>query len=280
MTTQQVEGLVRSIKRVGSDDDATMTAQYVRLSLFIFVVMLGVSIAWATFAHPGGEWESSISDYFHTPARLTLVGTMVAIGVGLMVLYSSNRVENVLLNIAGAFAPVIGFAATTQADGSRRPFDFDVTTDDVDAFATTSLPAYFSALMLLAAFVYVVHPTGTRREKSAMAVGAVLLLALGTWLVWEIWPRKVHVVAAIGFFVPLIILVFATAWSDAVTPRVKRAYLSIGCLMVAAAIWYFVDRSSGRWEYATFFVETVLIGCFGAFWLTEYLRIAARTREE
>jgi hypothetical protein len=270
---------------VGSNDAVTMSAQYIRLSMFVLVVVLGVSIAAATL-RPGGELEGSISDYFHTPARLVLVATLLAIGVCLMALYSTNRVENFLLNAAGAICPIIGFAATTQDTGSRPPFDFDVSTQDVNTFAEISLPAYFVGLLVLAVLVYVVHPPGTGLWKSALTVALIVGLAVGTWMLWSQAPRKVHSAAAFGFFIPLIVLILAKARDASVGPALRMTYRSIGVLMVAAGLWYWFDRTGGgRWEYATLVVECVLIVCFALFWLLEYLRVhgvqatAARTAQ-
>ena len=92
------------------DTDASMTAQYVRLSLFVLVVILGGAIVAAT-VRDGGELEGSISDYFHTPARLALVSVMLAIGVGLITLYSSNPIEKVRT----------GSAQTPSADAIGKP---------------------------------------------------------------------------------------------------------------------------------------------------------------
>jgi ABC-type Fe3+ transport system permease subunit len=93
------------------NSDAGMTEQFLRLTMFVLVILLGSAVIRTSIR--ASHIESSISDYFHTSARLALVGTMVAIGVCLMVLYSSNALENFLLNVAGAFAPIVGFAAPT-----------------------------------------------------------------------------------------------------------------------------------------------------------------------
>jgi hypothetical protein len=260
------------------DSNATMTAQYVRLAMFVMVVVLGGAIIWAT-SRDGGAWEGSISDYFHTPAQLALVGTMVTIGICLMALYSSNALENFLLNAAGIFAPIVGFAATTQSTGAKAPFDFDVPTSDVDQFARASLIAYFAALVLLACLVAVVHPRGTRLKKSGLTMLAVAALAGATWAMWEWDRRKIHVVAAIGFFLPLIVLIFVKAMMRGASARLRTTYISIGLAMVVAAIWYFIDRKTSQWDYATLFVEVTLIVCFAVFWLIEYIRIAPRSHE-
>jgi hypothetical protein len=266
-----------AVENEATDANSALSAQYLRLAMFVLVVVLGVSIVLAT-TRSGGELEGSISDYFHTPARLALVGTMVSIGICLMVLYSTNPLENFLLNVAGAFAPIVGFAATTQTTMMSAPFDFDVTTADVDALARASLPAYFAALVLLACFVGVVHPEGDRLKKAAMTVVAIIGLAGLTWLMWEHGRRKIHVVAAIGFFLPLIVLIFAKATSGVVGVKLRRTYLAIGVVMVVSALAYWIDRGSGGSRYATLIVEVTLIVCFAVYWLLEYIRIAPRSR--
>lgn len=272
-------GPTSDVLPVSVDNSATITAQYIRLSMFVLVVILAGAIVSATL-RTGGRLEGSISDYFHTPARFALVAVLVAIGICLMALYSSDPVENFLLNTAGAMSPIIGFAATTQEPGSRKPFDFDVTTGDVDAFATTTLPAYFAGLAVLAVLVFVVHPTSGRLVKSVLTVVLIFGLAIGTLLLWRAEPRKVHAAAAIGFFLPLIILVLIKAFTMSVGSRLRRVYGLLALLMVASGVWYFIDRIGDRhWEYATLVVEVVLIACFAVFWLLEYVRIAPETPE-
>jgi len=270
-------------------NDASMTAQYVRLVLFVIVVVLAVSILFTINRDDG--FESSISDYFHTPARFAFVSSMFAIGVCLMVLYSSVRLENVLLNIAGALAPIVGFAATTQATGKKPPTGFDVITSQVDTFAEQTLPAYFLALVLFAFCVLRVH-TENRVRIFLRTFASVCVLAGLTWLCWNehlgwLLPgrRSVHTLAAIGFFVPLIALVFLTARSsgrkppERVTGPYKPFYYALSALMFVAGLFLLLDKTvieleeEHDWPYSVFIVEAVLIACFAAFWLAEFLRV-------
>ena len=265
------------------DEAANITAQYIRLSLFVLVVLLGVSIVFASL-RDDGVWEGSISDYFHTPARLVLVATLVAIGVLMMALFPPDRQENRLLNIAGAICPIVGLAATTQEPPpddplAYEPVEFDVSSQDIDAFATNSLTAYFAALALLVFFVYRVHPPKRRTANFARTAVGLAILAIVTWITWETDRRKVHSLAAFGFFGPLVVLVFYKASRSDRLPSYKRSYAAIGSLMFLAGVLYAVDRCTLRWDHATFVVEVALIACFAVFWLMEYLHIAPLARE-
>jgi hypothetical protein len=110
-----------------------------------------------------------------------------------------------------------------------------------------------------------------------MTLGAILVFAVATWLMWEHARRKVHTAAAVGLFVPLIILVFATSFGS-VSRVVKFFYRVIGSAMVLAGLLFWYDRINWKSAYATLIVETVLVACFAAFWLVEYLRFAALLR--
>ncbi len=279
---------LQATRPVGGND-ASMTAQYVRLVLFVIVVVLAVSVL--STATRNGGFEGSLSDYFHTPARFAFVASMFAIGICLMVLYSSVWLENLLLNIAGALAPIVGFAATTQATGRKPPTDFDVPTAQVDIFANQTLLGYFIALGLFASLILRVH-TENRLRKFLRTFAGVVLLAGLTWLCWNehlgsLLPgrRSVHTAAAIGFFVPLIALVFLTVASvgrrppDRVTGLYRPLYFAIGILMTLAGLFLLLDKMFFKldemkdWPYSVLIVESVLVACFAAFWLAEYLRV-------
>ena len=66
-------------------------------------------------------------------------------------------------------------------------------------------------------------------------MAAIVVLALALWGVWSWDPRKVHVVAAIGFFLPLIVLVFATAAHQDGARPISPVYWVVGSVMVLSA---------------------------------------------
>jgi hypothetical protein len=144
----------------------------------------------------------------------------------------------------------------------------------VNAFAESSLIGYFVALFALALCVAVVHPNDTGTRKSLWTIFAIVVFGALTWVVWNNAPRKVHVIAAFGLFAPLIVLVFAKATAaNQLKLWHRRAYALMGSSMLIAAIFYVGDRLGPRWNYATLFVEVMLIALFAGFWLLEYLRL-------
>ena len=89
------------------------TWKYLRFAMIALPIGLGVCIIWEYTKTPGNHClQGSISAYYYTPVSGFLVGTMVAIGLCLYALRGNTDKEDVLLNIAGMFAPIIGLVPT------------------------------------------------------------------------------------------------------------------------------------------------------------------------
>ena len=76
------------------------------------VVALFAAIIADYFQGPGQCWQGSISTYYYTPVHGFLIGALVTMGVCLYCLKGNIAVEDVLLNLAGMFAPVVALVPT------------------------------------------------------------------------------------------------------------------------------------------------------------------------
>jgi hypothetical protein len=108
----------RSNVTAAQDTDVVVvkTTRYLRLGMIALVIGLGVSVLYEhakTRPRGGGHcWQESISAYYYTPVQSFLVAALVAIGISLIALKGSTEFEDVALNFAGMFAPIVAFVST------------------------------------------------------------------------------------------------------------------------------------------------------------------------
>jgi hypothetical protein len=109
--------------RTLDEQDARKTYRYLRIGIIGAVVALGVSIFYE-WAQVGFRcYQTSISAYYFTPVRAVFVGSMIVVCFALIVYKGRARAEDVCLNFAGMFAPVVAVAPTTDVGQcwSRKP---------------------------------------------------------------------------------------------------------------------------------------------------------------
>lgn len=91
-------------------DDAIKTYRYLRIGMIGAVVLLGASIAIEKSKVPC--YQTSLSAYYYTPVRAVFVGSLIAIGLSLIVYKGRGSVEDFFLNLAGMLTPVVAVAPT------------------------------------------------------------------------------------------------------------------------------------------------------------------------
>lgn len=92
--------------------DVTKTYNYLRIGMIGAVVLLAASIIWERLKVDC--WPTSISAYYYTPVRAIFVGSMIAVGLSLIVYKGRTPLEDTFLNFAGMLAPVVAIAPTTD----------------------------------------------------------------------------------------------------------------------------------------------------------------------
>lgn len=277
------------------------TYWYLRLALVAMVVLLLVAIVrewWGT------GWtcvQTSISAYYYTPAQMVFAGTLIVIGVCLIVLKGNTPTEDTLLNIAGMLSPVVAFVPTPKWSGDctsvpvvLRPSSAAAGADAMQTHNLTNdmfshnVENNMFAYMVLGVIVLTVisidifqrrgKPTGSPKSALvgllvvwAVTGAAVIFLIRGlhTFLGWA------HYLAA----VPMFIILFAVVWmngrrvhkaqnSPANSPwrgRASNPYTVIGWVMVVATIGCGLSAWAG-FEYWVLCIELGLILPFAAFW--------------
>jgi hypothetical protein len=260
--------------------EAVKTWRYLRLSMIALVVGLAASVLYEHAQVANGCWQTSLSAYYYTPVRSVFVGSLVAIGVGLIALKGNTDWEDLLLNLAGACAPVVAFV----------PFDHPGTCGSVlsgtaerDADIANNVVALLTAggvaLLVIGGLSIAGRwkPRGQQITRTdlvgfAITVALYLVTALVFALARPQFTAYGHPVAATAMFA----FVYANVWLNAVNlyvadqqqsgrARVLNRYTVIGILMTVAVIVNVVLALAG-WPYWALLIETSLIVLFAAFW--------------
>ena len=259
--------------------------RYLRLVMVGLVVLLAASVLIELQQTGFGCWRTSISSYYWTPVRGVFVGALVAIGACLSVLKGNTPVEDVLLNVAGALAPIVAFVPildpkecqstpwAASADGRANIFN------NVGAFLLAGLVA-------VAVAWWVARREGRGRLSRADLIGLLVTIALvlaGIALfLWarEFFDRWAHYLAAIPLFLVLVAVMVVNAVSYARTEAAQKGremgraelanrYLAIAALTVALVVTLGLVTWLGHWRHGTFWLEVVVIAAFAVFWAVQ-----------
>ncbi|MEU4290306.1 hypothetical protein AB0E63_18960 [Kribbella sp. NPDC026596] len=238
-------------------------------------------------------WQESISAYYYTPAHAVFVCSVLAIGVCMIVLKGNTKLEDVLLNIGGMFAPVVALVPTP---GAGTCWSEKYTPSNVSPNIANNIWALFAAGGLALLLSLWIRSDAKRKAKAIEGAGGVeeeqwgkpqnrALVASGLILIagvlWFAVSRssfegKAHYVAAVAFFVLIIWIVGLNALHAPRNPetgqRLKRRvtwiYRAIAALMAICVIYSFVGWWRD-WTYSLLHVEIALILLFLAFWVTQ-----------
>ncbi len=256
---------------------AIRTWRYLRLAMVGVVVALFAAII-AEYLTESRCFQGSISAYYYTPVHGFLIGALVTMGVCLYCLKGNNPLENVLLNLAGMFAPVIALVPT-DPPGSCQSASIVV---DRYPHAGNNMFALIilESLGLVALWVFAKYSAKqpTKAERIGFVFG-VLVVAV-EWILWFVFlangfgfKKWVHYSAAILMFVFIFLVVVASAAS--IEPghtfrwhvRHPNRYALIAILMAVNTLLFVFLEFGLNWRYAVFQIEASLILLFVAFWI-------------
>lgn len=270
---------------------ALRTYRCLRLSLVVLVATLLFSVWLERLA--GSEINrnlGSISAYFYTPARSVFVGTLVALGIGLVVISGRRGFENSALTVAGMLAPIVAFVPTPLGveggpcvEGSRCT----VPSEYVPAVVNN----VYSLIVLGAiGLIWGIRTICSRSATRSCRIGlAASLLVWSGFVAWFMVGRDsfldgAHFAAA----VPLFGLMTAVAFVNARRAPQRRTdvpfretgsytaiygVVAVGMTLALAAGGAFalVDRLGlpGAPHEWVLWVEVALLVSFAAFWVTQ-----------
>jgi hypothetical protein len=262
---------------------AVKTWRYLRLAMVAMVVGLAVSVLYEHALAPGGCWQKSISAYYYTPVQNFFVAALVTIGICLVVLKGSTEREDLLLNLAGMCAPVVGLVPTPDFDQCGSVVT-DTTNRAVNIAnnVTALLVAGGLALLLLAVLALPSLRHGTHRpSRTALAGFAIATgLYLGTVVVFAFarpwFDAHAHDVAAVAMFsfVFLNVCLNAVDLHGTGAPRLNR-YAVVAALMVVAVLVSIGLALDGN-PHALLVLEASLIVLFAVFWVCQTAELWAQ----
>lgn len=274
----------------GTDAEAEVTSRYLRLGMVALVVMLGASVVVERVQAPGC-WQTSLSAYYHTPVRSIFVGSLMAIGLCLIVIRGNDAWQDVFLNVAGMLAPVVALVPTSDSGRCLSTEELPSVADDaaprvlaqIDiASVQNNLFTYFvtGILALLATSVWrrrqgTALSTTERfyRVSASFAITAALVGIGFVLFVFTNWFERVaHLTSAAGMFLCLGVVVFIRWRASRETPYgpiYKVVWQGMALSAVVAAVFAVLSflkvLSVG---HTLLLLEVAEITLFVVFWLS------------
>ena len=253
--------------------DAVKTWRYLRVAMVALVVGLYASI-FVEWLKVGADCiQPSISAYYYTPVNGMFVGVLVSVGVCLFCLKGSTPAEDMFLNLAGMFAPVVALVPTPDIDSCASVLG---NTEDPDANILNNVTALLGVgllgLLILAYLATRNRPS--RQERGGYAVAA-LVWALATFIFVvdrDLFAGNGHYTAAILMFACIVVVVCINAreYKDEKPEErsLRNRYAAIAGAMVGSSVAIGFAGWLG-WSHWLIAIETVLIVLFATFWLIQ-----------
>lgn len=267
---------------------AIKTWRYLRLALVALVLGLIASFLYehsVSHVNPVSHdrptvhcWQRSLSAYYYTPVHGYFISALVAMGVCMFCLKGSSPAEDVLLDIGGLCAVVVGLVPTPNPGhcasvlGTITDRNFNIG-NNVRALLAVGVCA------LVASAVLWRKKNEKDSFKGFLALAAVAVVAIGIFTAdIDLFRRGAHGVAAGLLFVCVTAVVFVNGWNRVAEEgsglrrrlaAVRRdRYGVIGYVMVASATVVGISAVAG-FEYWALVGELSLILLFAVFWLTQ-----------
>lgn len=255
--------------------------RYLRLVMIGLVILLGISVLLEINAAGWGCWRTSISSYYWTPVRGVFIASLVAIGACLVIIKGNTETEDILLNIAGALAPIVAFVPILDPkECQSTPW---ASATDGGANIKNNVGAFLLAgiiATIVAWFVARREGGGqiTRGDVIGLGVTAALV-AVGLVLFLfkrDFFDRAAHYLAAIPLFAVLLAVMVANAVSFSRTHSgrvdakgVSNRYLAVAVVTLVAVVVMGLIMWLGTWDHGTLWIEVVVIGAFAVFWVLQ-----------
>ncbi|MFV0307769.1 MAG: hypothetical protein ACK5OX_08500 [Desertimonas sp.] len=277
-------------------DHIATSYRALRLAIVVLVATLAISIV--IERSRATCLEGSISAYYYTPAHSVLVGSLIALGVIMIALKGRDAIEDMLFNVAGVLAFVVGLVPTSRPTMLCTP-----TGDALDvparAMVVNNIPALVIGAGLALGLAYLAalrqRKIDRLRLPRATATGlgvSLVLLAGGTawYFAWnQQFARWAHGGAAAMMFVFIWLAVLvnvgwpAPLWRrvyrllatpaptalTAPTPRHRRAVRWYRAIAIAMPVGALVVKVLVDRRVEVFWIEVAEIVPFTVFWLVQ-----------
>jgi multisubunit Na+/H+ antiporter MnhB subunit len=250
-------------------DFAIKTWRYLRLAMVVLVAGLAVSIVTEWITRDADCFQTSISAYYYTSVHAYFIAALVSIGVCLFCLKGNTEGEDVLLNLAGMFAPVVALVPTPDpgacgvVSGTTKHIH-----DNVVNNITALLVVGFISLVILAALSSRALPSRPARRGYAVAAAIWIACALVFVFAQDFFVRTAHFATAVPMFLCIVIVVCINAreYRDkGPADSVRNRYLAIAVAMGGSVVVFLVLWALG-WRHWVLGIEAALIALFALFW--------------
>ncbi len=263
---------VQGLQRVAAQ--ALVTYRTLRVALFGALGLLAVSILFTVWRD---DWAvlGSISAYVHTTTEAVFVGTLIAIGMSVLVVRGTDD-EELWLNIAGMLAPVVALVpvAPQGFDELPEPLVANVR-NNVGALLVVGLVA----LVVLWKWPSDVQADPVKRRAlwRALLVYTAIVVGIGVaFLTWDASRSHLHYVAAIPMFVCFGVVALRN-WQRHDAGRFRSVYRFVTIAMAAAAVVVLAWKAFSEWiadvlpvwNTSVFWLEVVEILLFAGLWLAQ-----------
>jgi hypothetical protein len=272
-------------------DAQLKTYSYLRYGMVLVLALLGVSILIEHGAVGGACFETSISDYYYTPARAVFVSSLVTVGACLVIIRGASDPEDIALNLAGMLAPIVAFVPTDPPGTCRRLSAAEVQSASADIANNVQALLWVGLFSLLLGMIVTSRSwdglTVRQRWMRVVGIGLAATVVAVTWL-WFEGDRAsfegdatitAHYAAAFTMFVffGFVVLFNALRWGRDDPPEragaakgFSIAYWSILGLMIVLPLgmWLYHTQVES-WDHVVLWVEIVEIGLFAIFWLIQ-----------
>lgn len=260
------------------------TYRYLRLAMAVLIVLLLASVVHERLRASTRCFETSISAYYYTPAQGVFVATLVALGVCMVVIKGAGDAEDVLLNLGGMLAVVVGFVPTSGgATCTATRTSAAGVADQVDTSVVSLLVAGVVGLVVTVAVALRQGDLGrdTLAERRNLVGVLVALAVVAAGVVWFVgwhdgFVAHAHEVAATGLFASIIAVVAINAHEcrrrqdrdEPASAAPAQRYLVILVLIVVLGLGLVASQWFG-FDHWLLVAEATVIGLFAVFWLIQ-----------
>jgi hypothetical protein len=262
----------RSAEGLSRDEQvsaAIKTWRYLRLAMFVLVVGLAVAIVY--------EWDAdcfqtSISAYYYTSVHAYFIAALVAIGVCLICLKGSTDAEDIFLNLAGMFAPVVGLVPTPDAGTCGVD---PGTTQDIHDHVVNNMLALLVVGVVALGILAALSSKSLPPKPALLGYAVAAAIWIGAGLVFllddDFFVKNAHATAAGLMFLCIFIVVCINTreYKDkGPATSVRNRYGVIAVAMFVSFVAFPVAGCLG-WDHWVLGIEVALISLFAAFWLIQ-----------
>jgi hypothetical protein len=273
-------------------DDVLNTYRYLRIAMPLLLFMLLTSVVIQIYSSTPDCWQRSVSAYYYTPARAVFVGSLIAVGVCLIVYRGNTDAEDVALNVSGFLAIVVALVPTVvdQSCTASNVPSAEELTRAVNNNVTALIITGGVVMALLWWFRSRIHPS---LRVGTLALWPLLVSTIGMVafaIVFALAPSWVqangHSIAAITLFVGIVVVVLINAIGLARTSQDNpptKAYANRYLWIAIAMLLSFVAIIGTHvlWSGFTlwfFWLEAVLLLEFAGFWVVQTVELWDRVQ--